>query len=52
MDTDGINAFNLKASVLKTLDIEPKRGGGISTREDMFVHEKSPVEILELPCLS
>lgn len=52
VDADGINALDLKPCTLEARDIESKRGRGISTREDILVHEKTPNEILILPRFS
>ena len=52
MNTDGIDALDLKASALKLVDDETKRSRGISTGEDIFIHEETPDEILKLPSLA
>lgn len=50
--TDGVNSLNLKAGTLKTVHDETKRSTGISTGEDVLVHEETPDEVLVLPRLA
>lgn len=52
MNTNGVNALDLKAGALESVDEESKRSRGVSTREDILVHEKTPCEILILPALA
>ena len=52
VNTNGINALDLKTSALKALDVESQRSRGVCTREDVPVHEQTPVKILKLPRLS
>jgi hypothetical protein len=42
VDSNGIDTLNLKTSSFKLIDEPTKRGRGISTGEDIFVHEKTP----------
>lgn len=42
VDSNGIDALNLKTSSFKLIDEPTKRGRGIGTGEDIFVHEKTP----------
>lgn len=52
MDTNGVNSLDLKAGTLKAVDDEAKRSRGISTGEDVLVHEQTPDEVLVLPRLA
>ena len=52
VNTNGINVLDLKTSALKALDVEAQRGRGVRAREDVSVHEQTPVKILKLPRLS
>lgn len=52
MYTDGVNHLDLKTSTLEGVDDETQRSRSIGTREDVFVHEKTPGEVLELPSLT
>lgn len=52
VNTDSVNSLDLKSSALDGPDIVVERSRGIGTREDVFVHEKTPDEILILPALS
>lgn len=52
VNTDGVNALDLEASALKLVDGPAERSRGVSTREDVLVHEKTPDEILVLPRLT
>ena len=52
MDTDSINALDLKTSTFKLVDEESKRSRRVSTWENILVHEKTPDEILVLPALT
>ena len=47
--TDGIDALDLKAGSLELINKPAKRGGGVGTGEDVFVHEDAPDEIFVLP---
>ena len=50
--TNSVNALNLKSGSLEPVDKEAERRGSIGTRENVFVHEKTPCEILVLPRLA
>ena len=52
MDTNGVNHLDLETSTLEGVDDETQRSGGVSTGENVFVHEQTPGEVLELPCLT
>lgn len=52
MNANGVNALDLEASALQLVNDPAERSGSISTREDIFVHEETPDEILILPRLS
>jgi hypothetical protein len=52
MNTDSVNRLDLESSTLNRSNIVVEWSRGISTREDIFVHEKTPDEILVLPALS
>lgn len=52
MHTDGVNGLDLEAGTLQAVNDEAKRSRGISTGEDILVHEKTPDEILILPRLA
>lgn len=52
VDTDSVNRLGLEAGSLKVVDEKTKRRGGISTWEDVSVHEKTPDEVLVLPGLT
>lgn len=52
MNTNGVNALDLETSTLKLVDGPAERSRGVSTREDVLVHEKTPDEILVLPRLA
>lgn len=52
VNTNGVNALDLEASTLKLVDSPAERSRGVSTREDVLVHEKTPDEILVLPRLA
>jgi hypothetical protein len=49
VDTNRVNAFDFEPGPLKPVNEPPKRGRSVSSREDVFVHEKSPNEVLILP---
>lgn len=50
--TDGVDGLDLESGTLKTVHDETKRGTGISTGEDVLVHEKTPDKVLVLPRLA
>lgn len=50
--TNGINSLDLKASALEAVHDEAKRSTGVSTGEDVLVHEKTPDQVLVLPGLA
>lgn len=50
--TDGVDSLDLKASSLKAVHNETKRGTGIGTGEDVLVHEETPDQVLVLPRLA
>ena len=52
MYTDGVNHLDFKTSTLERIDDETKRSRSVGTREDVFVHEETPGEVLELPSLT
>lgn len=52
MNANGVNALDLEASALQLVNDPAERSRSISTREDIFVHEETPDEILILPSLS
>lgn len=52
MNSNSVNALDLETSTLKLVNDPAKRGGGISARENIFVHEQTPDQVLILPCLS
>lgn len=52
VNTDSVNSLDLEAGALKLVDDEAERGGGISTREDVLIHEQTPDEVLILPGLA
>lgn len=52
MDSDGIDRLNFKSSTLQVINEESKRGRSIGSRKDVFVHEKTPDQILILPRLT
>jgi len=51
VNTDGVDALDLKASTLELVDDEAKRSGSVSTGEDVLVHEQTPDKVLVLPAL-
>lgn len=52
VNADSVARLDLETSTLKLVDEPSKRGRGISTRKDVFVHEQTPDEILVLPRLA
>ena len=52
VNTDGVDTLDLETSSLEAIHDEAKRGTGISTGEDVLVHEKTPDEVLVLPGLA
>lgn len=52
VNTDSVNILDLKSCAFNRSDIIIERSRSIGTREDIFVHEKTPDEILILPALS
>jgi hypothetical protein len=52
VDTNGINTLDFKTSALQLIDDESKRSAGVSSGEDVLVHEQTPDEILILPRLT
>lgn len=46
LTSDSIDALNFETSTLKFINEPAKRGRSISTREDIFVHEQPPDEVL------
>lgn len=49
VDAQNVDVLDLKACALQLANNPAKRARSISTREDIFVHEKSPDKILILP---
>jgi len=49
LTSDSIDALNFETSALKFINEPTKRGRSISTREDIFVHEKPPDKVLLKP---
>ena len=43
VNTEDINVFNLKSGRLDLADNPTERTRGVCTREDIFVHKKTPV---------
>jgi len=52
VDTDCVGHLDLEAGTLKSVDNEAQRSRGVGTGEDVLVHEETPGEVLELPCLA
>lgn len=52
MHTNGVNSLDFKASALEVVDNKTERSTGIGTGEDVFVHEKTPDQVLVLPGLA
>ena len=52
VNTNGVNALDLETGTLELVDSPAKRSRGVSTRENVLVHEKTPDEILVLPRLA
>lgn len=52
MNTNGVDGLDLKASGLEAVHNEAKGSTGISTGEDVLVHEQTPDEVLVLPGLA
>lgn len=52
MNADGITVLDLEAGALKLVNKPAQRSRGVSTWEDVFVHEQTPDEILVLPRLA
>lgn len=50
--TNGVNSLDLEASALEAVHNETERSTGVSTGEDVFVHEKTPDQVLVLPGLA
>jgi hypothetical protein len=50
--TNSVNALDFEASALERANEEVKRSRSIGTREDIFVHEQAPDEVLVLPGLT
>jgi hypothetical protein len=46
VDTQDIDVLDFKTSCFNLPDDPPKRAGGISTWEDILVHEETPKELL------
>lgn len=49
VDTQDIDVLDLKTGCFNLPDDPPKRAGGISTWEDILVHEETPNEVFVLP---
>lgn len=49
VDTKDVNVLDLETSSLNLRHDPAERAGGVSTGEDVFVHEETPNEILILP---
>lgn len=49
LTSNSVNALDLESSTLQRINEEAQRSRRIGTREDVFVHEQSPDEILILP---
>lgn len=45
VDAENIDVLDFKTGRLKLLDDPAERAGSIGTRENVFVHEKTPVSI-------
>jgi len=52
VNTNRINSLDFETSTLQGADIVGQGSRGVGTGEDVFVHEKTPDEILILPWLS
>jgi hypothetical protein len=52
VNTDSISHLDLEAGTLEGVDDEAEGSRSVSTGEDVFVHEQTPGEVLELPCLA
>lgn len=52
MNANRVNVLDLKASCLELVNHPAKGSRGIGTGENVLVHEKTPGEILVLPCLA
>lgn len=52
VDTNVINGNSLETSTLHLVEEEGQGGRGVSSGENVLVHEQTPVEILVLPVLS
>ena len=51
VNTNGIDVLDLETSTLELVDEPAQRRRGVSTWEDVLVHEKSPSQVLVLPRL-
>lgn len=49
MHAQDINVLHLEASAFELVDDPAEGAGGVGAREDIFVHEETPDEILVLP---
>lgn len=52
MNTNSVNGLDFESSSLQSVNDEAKGSASVSAREDVFVHEKTPDEILVLPRLA
>lgn len=52
VNTNGVDGLDLEASALELVHNEAQRSTGISTGEDVLVHEQAPDEVLVLPGLA
>lgn len=52
VNADSVNLLDLEASGLELVDSPTKGSRSIGAREDVLVHEKTPVEVLVLPSLA
>lgn len=52
MDANGVNGTDLETSLLELINVPAERSRGISTRENVFVHEETPDQVLVLPALT
>lgn len=52
MDANGVNGTDLETSLLELINVPAERSRGISTRENVLVHEETPDQVLVLPALT
>jgi hypothetical protein len=52
VNTNSVNALDLKPSAFELVNNEAERGAGVRSGKDILVHEKTPDQILILPGLA